>query len=165
MTEKALFTPKIYEDWMGSTQREKIAQIVDRVDVKNNSMVLDIGSGPGFLYDFVPNVVAVDVDTEGLRRNKSRKVLATGDQLPLANSSFDLVFCLDAVHLLSGVEEFTRVLKKDGEAVTTRYCSEYNKTARMRELKNIFSEWKVIDEFFVGPQDKELDAVIVCRAR
>ncbi len=160
-----LFTGKIYEDWMGSVQKEKMEELLQRIKVKKNARILDVGSGPGLLANFIEDVIAVDVDLEGLKENKGTRVLASGDHLPFIDSSFDAVFCLDTVHLLSGANELGRVLEKDGVAVTSRYCNEYNRSERMLELKNIFSGWEVLDEFFVGPKDKEMDAVVVCRAK
>ncbi len=165
MTDGELFTSKIYEDWMGKVQREKLEQILRNVDIRQGAKILDVGSGPGFLCDFIEDVIAVDVDIEGLTRNKGTKVLASGDKLPFITSSFDALFCLDSVHLLSGVEEFGRVLKKDGTVTTTLYCNEYNKSERMQELNDIFSGWEILDEFFVGTQYKEMDAVVVCRTK
>ncbi len=165
MTEKDLFTPKIYEDWMGNAQREKIAQILRRVKIRKDARVLDVGSGPGFLCEFIKGVVAVDVDAESLKRNTGVRVLASGDMLPFTDSSFDAVFCLDTVHLLSSAAEFGRVIKKDGRAVITRYCSEYNRAERLGELKNLVSGWRLLDEFFAGSRDREISAVIVCCRR
>jgi len=165
MANGELFTGKIYEDWMGSVQKEKMEQLLQRIKVKKNARILDVGAGPGLLANFIKDVIAVDVDLEGLKKNKGTKVLASGDHLPFIDSSFEAVFCLDTVHLLSGANELWRVLKEDGVAATTRYCSEYNRSERMQELKNIFSEWEILDEFFVGPKEKEMDAVVVCRAK
>ncbi|MFQ5816176.1 MAG: methyltransferase domain-containing protein, partial [Candidatus Hydrothermarchaeaceae archaeon] len=109
-------------------------------------------------------VVAVDVDAENLKRIEGIGFLASGEQLPFMDSSFDVVFCLDTVHLLSDVEELDRVMRRNGRAVVTRYCSEYNKGERMAELKNLVTDWELLDEFFVGTRGKELDAVVVCRA-
>ncbi len=163
--KRRLFTPRIYEDWMGKTQREKIAEIVRRVKIDSDARVLDVGSGPGFLREFVDGVVAVDVDAESLNESKGIRVLASGDRLPFASSSFDAIFCLDTVHLLSSVEELSRVVKKEGKAVITRYCSEYNTSERLEELKNLFSCWELVDEFFVGSRASEMDAVVVCKIK
>ncbi len=165
MTEKDLFTPKIYEDWMGNAQREKIAQILRRVKIRKDARVLDVGSGPGFLCEFIKGVVAVDLDVENLRRIKGVRILASGDMLPFTDSSFDAVFCLDTVHLLSSAAELGRVVKKDGKAVITRYCSEYNRTEKLSELKNLVSGWRLLDSFFAGTRDREMSAVVVCARR
>lgn len=160
-----LFTPYIYADWMGITQREKIAELLKKVKLKKYTKVLDVGSGHGFLGEFIDDFVAVDVDAVSLHRNKGKRVLASGNQLPFADSSFDAVFCLDTVHLLSGSDELGRVVKKRGHVVITRYCSEYNKMERMVELKALLAGWEVLDEFVVGSSEREMDAVVVCRPR
>ncbi len=148
---------------MGEAQREKMAQIIRRANIETGARVLDVGSGPGFLCEFIDGIVAVDVDAESLKRNKGTKVLASGDRLPFADSSFEVVFCLDTVHLLLGIEELGRVVKKEGKAVVTRYCNEYNGAERLNELKELFTGWEILAEFFVGSRDKEMSAVVILR--
>jgi hypothetical protein len=50
-------------------------------------------------------------------------------------------------------------LSKHGRAVVTLFCNEYTKTEKLRELKSLFRDMRVRDEFFVG--GRELDAVVV----
>jgi ubiquinone/menaquinone biosynthesis C-methylase UbiE len=164
MNERKLFTRRIYEDWMGDVQRKKIAGILKRIEISKDARVLDVGSGPGFLSDFINGIVTLDVEEENIKNLKGAWVLASGDKLPFVDSSFDIIFCLDTIHLLSGVGEFARVINEGGRAVVTKYCNEYNKTEKMKELKELFYGWELLDEFFVGPSDKEMDAVVVCRA-
>ncbi|MEE9611180.1 MAG: methyltransferase domain-containing protein [Desulfatiglandales bacterium] len=160
MTKKRLFTSHIYDDWMGTLQRYKIEQILSKVKIEKNARVLDLGSGAGFFNDSLNNVVAVDVDEISLKKNRSTKVLGSGDAIPFKNSVFDVVFCLDTVHLLSGITDLTRVLHEGGMVVASRFCNEYNKVERLEELKKIFTEWDIVDEFFVGKSELELDAVL-----
>ncbi len=49
---------EIYEDWMKETQKEKIKEILNNVEPRGR--ILDVGCGPGFLEEFLPEAVALD---------------------------------------------------------------------------------------------------------
>lgn len=153
-----MFTPRIYEKWMRKTQVEKIQGILKRV--KAGGRVLDLGCGAGFLEEFLPGAVALDIDPECLRKVDGPRVLADAARLPFRDGVFDTVFCIDFIHLLKKVDELGRVLSEHGIAVVTLFCNEYTKTQRLRELKSRFRSMRVKEEFFVGGRE-ELDAVVV----
>jgi ubiquinone/menaquinone biosynthesis C-methylase UbiE len=152
-----MFTPRIYENWMQEIQLEKIKGILARVKPKGR--VLDLGCGAGFLERFLPGAVALDIDLGSLRKVRGLRVLADAAQLPFKDAAFDTVFCIDFIHLFKKTGELTRVLSKHGRAVVTLFCNEYTKTEKLRELKSLFRDMRVRDEFFVG--GRELDAVVV----
>ena len=81
---------KIYKDWMAETQVEKLNSILE--NVKPKGKILDVGAGPGFLSHLIKNVTSVDIDAENLANAKGKKVVASGDNLPFKENSFDFVF-------------------------------------------------------------------------
>lgn len=149
---------KIYAEWMREIQGEKIKGILEHV--VPGGRILDVGCGAGFLEEQFRNACAVDIDLENLKKAGAKKVLASGDALPFKSKIFDIIFCIDAIHLMRNREEFGRVLSNRGRAVISMFCSEYSKQNKLQWLKNEFKNWKIEKAFFVG--SKELDAVIVC---
>lgn len=159
-----MFTGKIYDAWMESTQEAKIKEILDNIKPENRA--LDIGCGPGFLERFI-DCCSVDVDLENLKKANGHgfKVLADGSHLPFRDKSFKTVFCIDTIHLLDTEEatgEIERVLS-GGTAVVSTFCNEHNKSEKLFELKGKFKDFKIENEFFAG--EGEIDAVIVVTNR
>ncbi|MEM2924386.1 MAG: class I SAM-dependent methyltransferase [Methanocellales archaeon] len=161
-----MFSRKIYPSWMERNQKRKMAQIIEIYpEVKYKDRILDIGSGPGFLEEILPNAIALDIDLENLKKVKGRnKVLASGDFLPFKSNCIDVVFCIDSVHLLKSTCEIERVLRGSGLAIITIFCSEYNKKERLNYLKKLVSNLEIEREFIVEGES-ELDAVIFSRKK
>ncbi len=159
-----MFSHKIYSSWMERNQKKKIAQILEIIYPKGR--ILDIGSGPGFLEESLPNAIALDIDLENLKKIKERgnKILASGDFLPFKSNTIDTVFCIDTVHLLKSTSEIERILRVNGLAIITMFCSEYNKNERSIYLKKLITNLEVEREFIVEGEN-ELDAAVVCRRK
>ena len=137
---------------MKESQSQKIKQILEKV--KPEGKILDVGSGPGFLEEFV-DAVATDVDLENLKKARGKKVLCTGDALPFKDKSFDWLFCLDTVHKLKNTSDLKRVGKN---LVVSLFCNENNAEEKMEELKAMFPCHK--QSFFVKTE-REWDAVVI----
>ena len=93
--------------------------------MKAGQRVLDLGAGAGSLksFEYACSVVCVDSDKDAFAnayapQSVVRRVVALGESLPFAPSSFDLVLChhvLEHVANLSGtLREISRVLKSEG---------------------------------------------------
>src|ERR1700678_3054202 len=93
--------------------------------MKAGQCVLDLGAGAGSLkaFEYECSVVCVDSDKDAFAnpyapRSVVRRVIALGESLPFAPSSFDLVLChhvLEHIANLSGtLQEISRVLKSTG---------------------------------------------------
>ncbi len=155
-----MLSRKIYSRWMEKEQRAKIARILEIVQPEGK--ILDIGSGPGFLEEKLPQAIALDVDLENLKKIEGTKMLASGDYLPFKSGAIETVFCIDSVHLLKNTKEIARVLRDGGIAVITAFCNEYNKQEKLESLQKLFSGFDIEREAIVRGE-RELDAVIVCR--
>lgn len=101
------FLRKIYEEWYGL--------IAERVPPLPGAIV-ELGSGPGFLREYVPDLITSDVSTvEGIDQ------IIDGRQLPFADSSLRAIVMTDALHHLPRVERFfseaQRTLRRGGRIV------------------------------------------------
>ncbi len=131
---------KIYENWLGKVQEEKIRKIIE--EVKPFGKILDVGCGTGVLERFV-NAVAVDINLEYLKGVKSNiKILASGDTLPFKNDVFDFVFCIDVAHLLKNLQDLVRVLRKHGKLVVSIFGNGQNLEERKERLRKKFLNLK-----------------------
>lgn len=153
-----MFSEKIYANWMSDIQREKIKGILEFITPRGR--VLDLGCGAGFLENYIKDMIALDIDLLNLKKTDNLKVLADGNNLPFKDETFDLVFCIDTLHILKEEREIRRVLTDKGEAVVSLFCNKYNIGEKFKTLKKMFKEWRIKEEFFVGKE--EMDAVIIC---
>ena len=101
-------------------------------EVKDNSVILDVGSYDGYLsrklFDRFPSlrITVVDTDLSGLKiaRQKGLGALyASAVDLPLRDGSVDTVLCLDVIEHIEDdgglVKEISRVLSKGGKVILT----------------------------------------------
>lgn len=101
-------------------------------EIKNNSIVLDIGSYDGFtsnkLTQVYPNIniILIDLDMSGLVKAKQKNLNAiygSALNLPVGDGKIDAVLCLDIIEHIDDdckvIEEISRVLRKDGRFILT----------------------------------------------
>ncbi len=153
-----MFTNIIYESFMEACQKEKIKKILK--EVGQQGIMLDIGSGPGFLSELI-NVISIDIDLENLKKAKGLKVLASGDAIPFKSKVFDVAFCIDVVHLLKNTDEIFRVCKR---AIISCFCNRYNYYEKLDFLKSIIPRDFALEKSFVI-KGKEWDAVVAARRK
>ncbi|MBN1933969.1 MAG: class I SAM-dependent methyltransferase [Anaerolineae bacterium] len=103
---------------------EALAALVVAVDARR---ILEVGCGTGrWLVDLcavAPQVVGLDFSLEMLRQAQSRAVplivvQGQAEQLPFAARSFNLIYCVNAIHHFDGqqgfVDEARRLLRSGG---------------------------------------------------
>ncbi len=147
-----MLTEAIYSKAMEAEQCKKIEQILSTLG-SVEGIVLDIGSGPGFLERYI-DCIALDPSLHHLKEFEGKRILGDGNCLPLKTGAADWIFCLDTVHLLGNDfwKELKRVLKPNGKAVVSVFIS------RLEKLKPVGFE--IVKEFEVSG-DKEIDLVVV----
>jgi len=126
-------TARIYDLQYGREQRMKIEFILKSLDLRANSLILDVGCGTGLLFDYVLGnvIVGVDISKGILRRAKGKirgrenvfLVQADADYLPFQDGIFDAVFAITLLQNMPSpietLEEISRVAKKDAVIVVT----------------------------------------------
>ncbi len=164
------FFTKIYESWR-KIQYEKYEVILENLGLYglelNNKYIFDVGSSKGFLHDFLeergikPRVfVAMDVDKEAIRKNRtSLKVVGMGEALPFKREIFDVIFCIDVLHLLKRKIDI-EPLKNGGILIISlpkRY--EHKMNAEVERLTN--NGCKLLSLFEINGQEEEKVAIMM----
>ena len=140
----------------------------DYYDLKDGSKILDVGCGKGFmLYDFLKlnssyNLCGIDISNYAIDNSK-REVknflkVASCEDLPFEDNSFDLVISINTIHNLErdgcgkSLREISRVSKKNAFIIVDAYRNDeekkrmfaWNLTAKtilhVDEWKNFFNE-------------------------
>lgn len=116
----------------GTLLRWHALKEVFKSELRDNSLVLDIGSFDGFtsnnLTKIFPNIdiILIDLDKSGLQKaiEKSLHALhASALQLPIGDKKVDIVLCLDLIEHVDDdgkvIAEISRVLKRHGKVILT----------------------------------------------
>ena len=137
-------------------------------DLKDGSKILDVGCGKGFmLYDFLKlnssyNLCGIDISNYAIDNSKPevKKLLkvASCEDLPFEDNSFDLVISINTIHNLDrdgcgkSLREISRVSKKNAFIIVDAFRNDeekkrmfaWNLTAKtilhVDEWKNFFNE-------------------------
>ena len=141
---------------------EPIAKkMIEHYKLNNNSKILDIGCGKGFLlYEFkklLPSceIKGLDISNYAIENAKEevKENLIHGNakELPFESNYFDYVFSLNTLHNLYNFElspalkEMERVSKKDKYICVESYRNEYEKVNLLY--------WQVTCECFYTPEE------------
>lgn len=156
-----MFSYKIYKSWK-RIQMKKFKEIVERVgkDIFKKEFILEVGSGPGYFEEFISNtkIFCLDKNLESLRKNQSKyKILGDGDKLPFKRV-FDVIICFDTFHLIDG-KDFVNVLKRGGLVIGSMFFNRENKMDRLREILTKLRDFKILDIFDIGGEEREVVVV------
>lgn len=145
---------------------EVVKDFVDFYKLQDDAKILDVGCGKGFmLYDFKVNfpklkLYGIDISEyaieNGMEEVKSNLQVASCDDIPFPDQSFDLVISINTIHNLElngcakSLKEICRVSKKNKFIIVDAYKNDEEKErmyAWNLTAKTIMhrDEWK---EFF-----------------
>tara|TARA_Y100000766_G_scaffold172085_1_gene147721 strand:+ start:231 stop:884 length:654 start_codon:yes stop_codon:yes gene_type:complete len=140
-----------------------VVDFVDYYDLKDNSSILDVGCGKGFmLYDFKKfnksfKLKGIDISQYAIKNSmnevKEDLLVGSADKLPFNDNSFDLVISINTIHNLDelncaeSLREIERVSKKSKYITVDAYRDDeekkrmyaWNLTAKT--IKHV-DEWK-----------------------
>ena len=104
LQEKA-FLRKIYEEWYGALAKS--------LDVSSN-LILEIGSGAGFLCEYIPELINADI-----LLLPWLSLVLDGGRLPIQDEALDAVVMVNVLHHMPDAEAFfkeaTRSIKTNGQ--------------------------------------------------
>lgn len=134
---------------MKEKQIQKYRELVEFLPEIEKKKILDVGCGPRWVEEFLKennkiNYIGIDTDY-------SPNIKASGDFLPFKNKTFDIVFCIDTLHLLEEKKELKRVLKNKGYLI----ISEPESLFKKEKLKK-FKDLKLINKRIIGREEKDI---------
>lgn len=148
---------KAYPELHKEEQVRKIKRILEEIKIAEDAYVLDVGAGPCWLNEFLPNVFSLDPVEEFLRMGKTTKaVVAYAEYIPFQNKTFDLVFCLTSLHNFFDMEKAIKEMIRVGkEAFIITLLKKSPRYDMMKELieKNLKIERTLEDE---------TDTILIC---
>ena len=117
--------PVIGHKKMPFVSKKFIQQLITIIDVKQDDLVLDLGSGDqGVSVKYPKNTVAIDIAKQAKFFTKAPFVAANALHLPFKSGSFDKVYCAEVIEHMPEqsyvkhiIAEIWRVLRKGGFAV------------------------------------------------
>ena len=148
-----MFTQKIYEKWMKETQMQKYRELETLLPQIQNPSILDVGCDHGWIKTIINekyeqfHYIGVDVDKDSLA-----DIIASGDNLPFKSNTFDIVFCIDTVHLLNDLNELVRVIKPNGYLIVSLFLRKASLLMEFEKDKNL----KLISKDIIGRQERDL---------
>lgn len=152
-----MFTHEIYDMWMEETQMQKYRELKDFLPQLKNPSILDVGCGPGWIKTFISEkykqfrYIGVDVD-----KNSSTDIIASGDKLPFKSNTFDIVLCIDTLHLLNDTNELVRVVRPGGYLIISLFLRKASLLMKLEKNKNL----KLISKNIIGDQEKDLLCIL-----
>lgn len=174
MTSK--FFSKIYCAWE-KKQIKKYEKILDifkecEIDIKN-CKCLNIGCSNFFLEKFLleknlfpKNFISIDVDKsiskeykllrKNFLKNKITFILASGDKLPFNKESFDIIFCIDVIHLLKNLNDVYYVLNSKGYLVVASFFNIYDEENIKYALYKKMRRFKILKECLLINDENEI---------
>ena len=144
-----------YNELHGEEQKKKANIILkELLKQKKSGRLLDIGGGTGIATElFIEHYDCILIDPSerllDVGSYKMEKILAEAEQLPFAESKFDIIISLTALHhteLEKALSELKRVAKSDA-LVAISFLKKSVKLEKFRELfKKDFPKTREIEE-------------------
>jgi ubiquinone/menaquinone biosynthesis C-methylase UbiE len=131
-----------YNQLHGEEQKKKFNLIKKYI----RGRVLDVGCGTGISTP--EGGIGIDPSKELLKQNPHKCYLASAENIPFPDKSFDTVICLTSVHNFSDIEKGLREMKRVGKS--TFIISVLKKSPRFNmivaKIKQIIEPDREIDE-------------------
>jgi SAM-dependent methyltransferase len=110
---RQLYSERVREDIKARVQR-----FVDRYRLHNTASVLDVGSGNGYLQDFVLHYTGLDISAAVAKHYHKRFVHGTATAMPFADNTFDAAWSIFVLEHIPNPEaalaEIRRVVRPGG---------------------------------------------------
>lgn len=153
---------KGYDELHGEEQLKKAKIVINKLNLKKDDKLLDVGCGNGAYLDlFECDVTGVDPSEELIGRYKGHHqvLLGKAEELDFADAYFDVVISITAIHNFddvgNGLKEIERVGKK-------KFVFSVMKRSAKFELTE-----KLINELFVVNEKvfEDKDIIFFCKKK
>ncbi len=141
---------------------ETAREIAERLDLKKEDSLLEVGCGSGLLLERLKNKVSfcagVDISEEMLKHIKDENIelrVAEASKLPFEDEKFSKVFCHSVFHYFPDIEyakqsinEMLRVCKQDGTILISDVLNGYLDDIRLKEeASNTGLYFRIVRQF------------------
>lgn len=167
---------RIYEEQYGEEQNAKIDAILPHMCLNEQSFVLDVGCGTGFLIPVtatkVQSVIGVDASSKLLQKAKqyTRKfsnvhiACADSDYLPFQSNVFNMVFAITLLqnlpNPLATLEDIKRTSKSQTIIAVTVLKKQFSKEKFQEHLRN--THLKILT---IEIDEKLKDIIAICQTQ
>ena len=133
---------KGYDELHKEEQVKKIKEILKHVKVKSTDKILDVGCGPCYLAEFIecsyvgidPSVKLLELAKKKLKNRLNTKLMiGKGESLPFADKSFDIVFCITALHNFDDIQKSLDEMKRVGKRIVVSVLKDSKHTDEIRK--------------------------------
>ena len=137
---------KLYEE----EQLKKLNLIKQSIEIKNNSLLLDIGSGTGISSSFFNcKTIALDNNLDMLKKYSGLKINAAAEFLPFKSKIFDIILSVTAIQnfndMESSIKEIKRISRENSQIIIT-CLKKSKKLNKIREIMNKNFVFREIEE-------------------
>ena len=159
-----MFFDKIYGSWK-EIQFSKYEKMLEILPGLRGKQILDIGIGTGYFESFLQkkgikaNIVGIDTGKEIIPGKNAR---ADGNELPFIDESFDMIICLDTMHLINS-SDFRRVLKPNGIVLFSIFFNKQNLEEKRATLRSRLAGFKILKELEL--EDKENEYFVLAKKK
>ncbi len=136
-----------YNELYKEEQIKKLEIIKENLKIKQDSLLLDIGSGTGISSSFFNcKTIALDNNLDMLRKYSGLKINAAAEFLPFKPNTFDIILSVTAMQNFNNIEnsirEIKRISKEDSQIIITclKKSKKLNKIKEIMDKNFIFRE-------------------------
>jgi len=143
-----------YDELYKEEQLKKLNLIKENIKIKQDSLLLDIGSGTGISSSFFNcKTIALDNNLDMLKKYSGSKICANAENLPFSSNTFDIIISVTAIQNFNNIEisikEIKRISKENSQIIIT--C--LKKSKRIEEVRKTISNYFIFDEI---SQEKDI---------
>jgi ubiquinone/menaquinone biosynthesis C-methylase UbiE len=156
-----------YNELHGAEQDEKLREFFERIELRNNITLLDVGCGTGRSAEFFDNIHWYGIDpSSGLIAQapasaRLRIKEASAESIPFPDASFDVILSLTALQNFTDAKQGINEMKRVAKPGAVFLISFLKKSPRAQTLRALMKEEFSIVEAW--EQDK--DYMYICNAQ
>ncbi|MBI2564903.1 class I SAM-dependent methyltransferase [Candidatus Woesearchaeota archaeon] len=144
-----------YKELYGDEQKQKIKWFLKNFNFKKTHKILDLACGSG-LFNVDSKIIGLDKSFQLLKQSKFSVINGIAEQLPFQNKSFDVIFCLSAIHNFDNPEKSIKEMLRVGRKWFL--LSVLKKSKLKHKLLCLIKNYFIIKKKY----EEEKDILLVC---